>query len=427
MTLSGIAAATIFVIVAMYNFFVKNYRTSILGWVSFIFFMIFFGLLWLDSTHVNNDVFALAISSVYLVFSAVSNLTIVRSKRPAKERIGIHTNLECRLIFFVLLILFALSLLSLLLRIHMHGYIFLEGDFYSKALDTSSGLLNRVIMSISLKTVLLSIVISFASYICFHKKSFLILSVLFVAVFLISGLLTGGKSAVFVLIVFTSLLHYYSFRSFLSIKLFSMVFLALTVFVFFFVNYVPNFLGSVEGILDLIVKRIFTVPASQLSYVMHHWSGSESFQFGYTFIEEVARVFSQIGIYDKVPLTNEVIANRIAGRDEDIIITGAAYTVFGNGYINFGLAGMYMYAVIFAIIITKIHNQLIAKKSISLVRFSMYIFFLFQLFNIILGSGNIILQMESVILNLIVYFSLFFAFYLLLKGVRFLLLQRSEC
>jgi oligosaccharide repeat unit polymerase len=146
-------------------------------------------------------------------------------------------------------------------------------------------------------------------------------------------------------------------------------------------------------------QRLTTTTAEPVDFIfkyMHRFGPMH----GGAIHREVARIGDQLTGRPRTPLLSEFMYNLLSG--ESIYNTGlsASLTIFGTGYMEWGIAGMLIYSFLQGLGFGWVHRRLLRQEKVNIFA----LIFWGAVINYLLGvsvSGTILVTLESALLNII--------------------------
>ncbi|TAM83352.1 MAG: hypothetical protein EPN47_04370 [Acidobacteria bacterium] len=154
-----------------------------------------------------------------------------------------------------------------------------------------------------------------------------------------------------------------------------------------------------RSIYQTYYERLTTISAEPVDFIfknMHRFGPAH----GGAIHQEVARIGDQLTRRPKTPLLSEFVYNLLSG--ESIYNTGlsASVTLFGTGYVEWGIAGMLIYSFLQGLGFDWVHRRLLRQEKVNIFA----LIFWGAIINYLLGvsvSGTVLVALETVLLNII--------------------------
>lgn len=154
-----------------------------------------------------------------------------------------------------------------------------------------------------------------------------------------------------------------------------------------------------ESVYQTYYQRLTTTSAEPVDFIFKyiHRFGPEE---GAAMQREVARIEDQLTGRPKTPLLSEFVYNLLSG--ESVYKTGlsASLTIFGTGYVEWGIAGMLIFSFLQGLGFGWVHRRLLRQEKMNIFT----LVFWGAIINYLMGvsvSGTILVTFESVFLSVI--------------------------
>ncbi len=357
-------------------------------------------------------VFVFVMAWFYFIGICVATLTFRFLDRTVEKPLMLYSPLNGSVLKFSLVTIFFITLAIATYRLMIFGIPLFEGTWYTKGIEATMGVSNRLLFNASVEALIVLSLIAYSLYISNGEKSFKSLTVLFFVTYIFFQALNGGKATAVMPFVFFGIAMFYCDHK-ISKKILVWTGLAIAILVLFIGAFrAASVLPS--DIISLFYERVTSIAALHLDFILHGWAPNHSYEFGNTLWLELKRLVAQVTTVPKEPLFNEFIGNL---RTENTLdrVTGVSpeLSLFGVAYANLGFPGAILSAILLGYVVQRIHWNLKARATMNVFSFTLWIFIVFELLAFV-KTGNLFISIQSYFLGLSPAILLLAASYILL-------------
>ncbi len=152
-----------------------------------------------------------------------------------------------------------------------------------------------------------------------------------------------------------------------------------------------------QDVVQTYYDRVTTEQAQPADFIFKYMDRFGPMQGG-AIHREMERVKDQLTGRHKTPIPSEFVFDLMNRQSADITGLSAALTLYGTGYLEWGLAGMLLYSLLQGLIFGWVHRYLLRQETMNLI---MLIFWggILNYLMAVSGSGTILVSFEYVFLN----------------------------
>ena len=156
---------------------------------------------------------------------------------------------------------------------------------------------------------------------------------------------------------------------------------------------------AAEGIYQTYSQRLTTANAEPVDFIFKYMNRFGPMHGG-AMHREVARIRDQLTGRHKTPLLSEFVYDLMSGESTNKTGLSASLTLYGTGYMEWGLMGMLVYSFLQGFAFGWVHRYLLRQEKMNI----FMLLFWGAIINYLLGvsgSGTILVTFESVLFNVI--------------------------